>query len=60
MDKVNRHPYYTYSVKVLNDEGEWVLDMYDIAIDVYSIKKIANHYKLLGYDLNHVIIVRDI
>ena len=60
MYKVNRHPYYTYSVKVLNDEGEWVLDMYDVATDYYSITKLAEYYQRRGYPLDHVRIVRDV
>lgn len=55
---VGRHPDHTYAVEVLNDEGEWVRDMYDVPIDLYSIKKLAKHYELRGYTLKQVRIVK--
>lgn len=55
---VGRHPDHTYAVEVLNDNGEWVRDMYDIPIDVYSIKKLAQYYELRGYTLKQVRIVK--
>lgn len=54
---VGRHPEHTYAIEVLNDNGEWVRDMYDVPIDEYSIKKLAKHYKLRGYKLKQVRIV---
>lgn len=31
---------HIYVLEVLNDKGEWVRHMYDISIDIASIKKI--------------------
>ena len=58
MYTVGRHPDHTYAIEVLNDTGEWVRDMYDVPIDLNSIKKLANYYKLRGYTLKQVRIVK--
>lgn len=55
---VGRHPEHTYAIELLNDKGEWVRDMYDVPIDEYSIKKLAKHYKLRGYTLKKIRIVK--
>ncbi|WWT35028.1 hypothetical protein [Enterococcus phage BUCT630] len=55
---VGRHPDHTYAIEVLNDKGEWVRDMYDVPIDEYSITKLAKYYKLRGYTLKQVRIVK--
>lgn len=57
MYTVCRYPEHTYAVEVLNDKGEWVRDMYDVPIDVYSIEKLAKHYELRGYTLKQIRIV---
>lgn len=31
---------HIYAMEVLNDKGEWIRHMYDIPIDIASIKKI--------------------
>lgn len=55
---VGRNPDHTYAIEVLNDKGEWVRDMYDVPIDEYSIKKLPQHYKLRGYTLKQIRIVK--
>lgn len=44
-------------MEVLTDGG-WVLGMYDVPIDIASIKKISEYYNRRGYANNHIRIVR--
>ena len=48
---------HIYAMEVLND-GEWVLGMYDVPIDIASIKKISEYYNRRGYANNQIRIVR--
>jgi hypothetical protein len=48
---------HIYAMEVLND-GEWVLGMYDIPIDIASIKKLSEYYNRRGYANNQIRIVR--
>ena len=43
-----------YVIEVLNNEGEWVRDIYDVRTDIGTIKKLAEYYKDRGYTLNQV------
>lgn len=49
---------HIYAIEVLNDNGEWVRNMYDVPTDYYSIKKLAECYKSRGYTLKQVRIVK--
>ena len=57
MYAVGRYSDHTYAVELLNDKEEWVRDMYDVSIDVYSITKLTQYYESLGYTLKQVRIV---
>lgn len=57
MYKVIRDPWKTYAIEVLNYEGKWVLDMYDISTDLYSINKLYEYYDNIGYLPHQVRIV---
>ncbi|MBN2918457.1 MAG: hypothetical protein JTJ28_02340 [Lactobacillus sp.] len=48
---------HIYAMEVLND-GEWVLGMYDVPIDIASIKKISEYYNRRGYANNQIRIVK--
>ena len=48
---------HIYAMEVLTD-GEWVLSMYDIPIDIASIKKLSEYYNRLGYANNQIRIVK--
>lgn len=48
---------HIYAMEVLND-GEWVLGMYDIPIDIASIKKLSEYYNRRGYANNQIRIVK--
>lgn len=48
---------HIYAMEVLTD-GEWVLGMYDVPIDIASIKKISEYYNRRGYANNQVRIVK--
>lgn len=48
---------HIYAMEVLND-GEWVLGMYDVPIDICSIKKLSEYYNRLGYANNQIRIVK--
>lgn len=47
-----------YAMEVLTDSGEWELGMYDIPIDIASIKKLSEYYNRLGYANNQIRIVK--
>lgn len=49
---------HIYVLEVLNDKGEWVRHMYDISIDIASIKKLSEYYNRLGYSNNQIRIVK--
>nr|UVM91509.1 MAG: hypothetical protein [Bacteriophage sp.] len=49
---------HIYAMEVLTDSGEWELGMYDIPIDIASIKKLSEYYNRLGYANNQIIIVK--
>lgn len=49
---------HIYAMEVLNDKGEWVRHMYDIPIDIASIKKLSEYYNRLGYANNQIRIVK--
>lgn len=48
---------HIYAMEVLTD-GEWVLGMYDVPIDIASIKKISEYYNRRGYANNQIRIVK--
>ena len=48
---------HIYAMEVLTD-GEWVLGMYDIPIDIASIKKLSEYYNRRGNANNQIRIVR--
>lgn len=48
---------HIYAMEVLTD-GEWVLGMYDVPIDIASIKKISEYYNKRGYANNQIRIVK--
>ena len=48
---------HIYAMEVLTD-GEWELGMYDIPIDIASIKKLSEYYNRLGYANNQIRIVK--
>lgn len=58
MYKAIKDPNHTYAIEVLNDNGEWVLDMYDISTDYYSISKLYEYYDNRGYLPHQVRIVK--
>nr|DAT36882.1 MAG TPA: hypothetical protein [Caudoviricetes sp.] len=49
---------HIYAMEVLTDKGEWVRQMYDIPIDIASIKKLSEYYNRKGYANNQIRIVR--
>lgn len=58
MYKVIKDPHHIYAIEVLNYDGEWVLDMYDIPIDYHSISKLCEYYDNRGYMSHEVRIVK--
>lgn len=49
---------HIYAIEVLNDKGEWVRNMYDVATDLASIKKLSEYYNRRGYANNQIRIVK--
>lgn len=48
---------HIYAMEVLTD-GEWVLGMYNIPTDLYSLNKLCNYYNKRGYANNQIRIVK--
>ena len=58
MDTGYKDKNHIYAMEVLTDKGEWVRQMYDIPIDIASIKKLSEYYNRKGYANNQIRIVR--
>ena len=58
MDTGYKDKNHIYAMEVLTDKGEWVIQMYDIPIDIASIKKLSEYYNRKGYANNQIRIVR--